>query len=62
MHQYKIYELNGQNHIQKRYDLDAPDDVTALESARQIARVATFEIWESARFIARLGKDGEALP
>ena len=62
MLQYKIYELNGQNLIRKRYDLVAPDDVAALENAKQIARAATFEVWESARFVARTGKDGEALP
>jgi len=62
MLQYQIYELNGQNLIRKRYDLVAPDDVAALENAKQIARAATFEVWKSARFVARAGKDGEALP
>jgi hypothetical protein len=62
MNTYRIYEFNSQNHIQKRHDLAAPDDVTALEQAKPFASKATIEIWESARMIARVGYNGEAVP
>lgn len=62
MHQYKIYVLNWENHIQKRHDLEARDDVSALEKAKTLALIDTVEIWESARLIARVGKNGEAVP
>ena len=62
MHEYKIYVLNSENHIQKRYDIKACDDITALESARSLAQMATVEIWESARMIARMAKNGETVP
>ncbi|MBC8036327.1 MAG: hypothetical protein H7X89_03825 [Rhizobiales bacterium] len=62
MNTYRIYEFNSQNHIQKRHDLAAPDDVTALEQAKALASKTTLEIWENARLIARVGHDGEAAP
>ena len=62
MNTYRVYEFSAENHIQNRHDLSAPDDVTALEQAKAFAAKATIEIWESARLIARVGKDGEALP
>ncbi|MBC8035619.1 MAG: hypothetical protein H7X89_00150 [Rhizobiales bacterium] len=62
MTHYRIYEFNSQNHIQKRHDLAAPDDVTALEQARVFSSKTTIEIWQSARLIARVGNGGEAVP
>lgn len=59
MIEYKIYVLNGQNNIQQRHDIVAPDDVTALEKAKALVRTSTLEVWESARLIARIGVDGE---
>ena len=62
MNHYRIYVFNSLNHIQKRYELAAPDDVSALERAKPLASKAVIEIWERARMIARVGGDGGAAP
>jgi hypothetical protein len=62
MNQYRIYEFNDQNHIEKRHDLAAPDDVAAVQQAKLFADKSVIEVWQSGRFIARVGRDGEPVP
>ncbi|MEI9929709.1 MAG: hypothetical protein WDM89_03850 [Rhizomicrobium sp.] len=46
--------------INKRHDYFAPDDLEALERAKQICGPDEIEVWQGARFVARVAIDGEA--
>jgi hypothetical protein len=60
MSDYKLYCIGLDGHIEKRHDYFAPDDLDALDRAKQICGPHEVEVWEGARFIARVKADGTA--
>ena len=60
MPEYKFYCMNDAGHIVKRHDIVVADDVAALERAKEICSEYAIELWERARFIAHVSKDGTA--
>ncbi len=60
MSDYKLYCIGFDGHIEKRHDYHAPDDLTALDRAREICGPHEVEVWEGARMIARVAADGTA--
>ena len=60
MNKYEIHLLNAQNRIQRRQNLSARDDVTALEEAQKPGHTGPVEVWENTRLVARIGVHGEA--
>ena len=57
---YKFYCVDDGGHIVKRHDVEAADDVAALERARELCGEFEIELWEGARFITHVAKDGNA--
>jgi hypothetical protein len=58
MRDYKLYCIGLDGHIDKRHDYKGPDDVAALVQARRICGQHEMEVWDGARFIARVMADG----
>jgi hypothetical protein len=54
----KLYCIGLDGHIEKRHDYFAPDDLAALDRAREICGPHEIEVWEGARFVARVAGDG----
>ena len=57
---YKFYCMGEDGHIVKRHDVEAADDVAALERAQEICGDYAIEIWDSARFVTHVNRDGSA--
>ena len=57
---YKFYCMGDDGHIVKRQDVEAADDVAALEHAKEICAEYEIELWEGARFISHVNHDGTA--
>ena len=60
MHEYKLYCIGSNGHIESRHDYRARDDLAALERARELCHEFEIEIWEGARVVTRVAKDGTA--
>jgi hypothetical protein len=60
MPEYRIYCINGENRVVSRHDFDVRDDLTAFEKAMELCGTYEVEIWEGARLVTRLAKDGTA--
>lgn len=62
MTDYKLYYIGSDGHITYRDDYAALDDRGALGRAQQISGPMDMEIevWQGARFIARVAIDGSA--
>jgi hypothetical protein len=58
--EYKLYCIGDDGHINKRHDYCAPDDLAALEQAHKLCGPHEVEVWERARFVARVKADGTA--
>lgn len=58
--EYKLYSIGHDGHIEKRHDCNAPDDLAALDKARALCGPHEIEVWNGARFVARLAADGSA--
>jgi len=56
---YKLYAIGEDGHIEKRFDYFAPEDLDALDRARQLCGPHEIEVWEGARLITRLAADGK---
>ena len=52
MPNYRLYYLTPENHIVNHMAYAGPDDLSALEKARSLAREHSIEIWESKRRVA----------
>jgi len=57
---YKLYCIGPDGHIEKRHDYKTSDDLAALERAKEICGPHEVEVWEGARFVARVKADGTA--
>ncbi len=60
MHDYKIYVLDGQEHIVLAYDFKGSDDASALEESKKHSDKTLIEVWQGARFVARIARDAKA--
>ena len=56
---YKLYCIGRDGRIAERHDYWVPDDVDALERAREICGPYEVEVWAGARFVARVAADGK---
>ena len=57
---YRLYYIGSNGHIQDRVDYDTPDDLGALARAQQLCGIVEIEVWQGARFVARVALDGTA--
>jgi hypothetical protein len=62
MPKYHIYCVDDSNHIVSRHDAVVKDDLSAMEKAKTLCTKYEVEVWEQARFVTRLAKDGTASP
>ena len=60
MPDFRVYFIGLDGHIEKRHDYFAPDDLAALDRAREICGPHEVEVWEGARIVARVAGDGTA--
>jgi hypothetical protein len=58
--EYKLYCIGVDGHIEKRHDVLAKDDISALEQAQKICGPHEVEVWDGARMVARVAADGKA--
>ncbi|HEY1749601.1 MAG TPA: hypothetical protein VGG11_22930 [Xanthobacteraceae bacterium] len=56
---FRVYCIDERGHICSVHECEARDDAEAIEVARRFCGAHEVEIWDRARRIARLGKDGE---
>ena len=59
---YRIYILNRRFQVLKGINLQAADDVSALEQGIALSKANIVEVWQESRLIARIGLGGEAIP
>lgn len=59
---YRIYVLNRRFQVLKGINLQAADDVSALERGIALSKANIVEVWQESRLIARIGLGGEAIP
>jgi hypothetical protein len=57
---YHIYRIDETNHIIGRHDCIEPDDLAAIARAKELCGPHEVEVWQLARLVARLAKDGTA--
>ena len=60
MMHYKIYVVDGRNHISLAHDFEGPDDQSALEKAHTFSYADAVEIWQRTRLVARIARGDEA--
>jgi hypothetical protein len=60
LREYKLYCVDTDGRIVRRYDYAAEDDFGALDRAKELCGEYEIEIWEGARFAARVARDGTA--
>ena len=60
MREYKFYCVGSDGHIVSRHDYTAVDDLAALDRAKELCGEYEIEVWEDARFAARVARDGTA--
>jgi hypothetical protein len=58
--EYKFYCIGPDGHIVRREDYTARDDLDALDRARAMCGQYEIEVWDGARMISRVAKDGTA--
>jgi len=54
MTHYRLYLLDGDNHIRRAFDLDCADDDEAVKTAETYVDGHAVELWEKTRKVARL--------
>ena len=59
---YRIYILNRRFQVLKAINLQAADDVSALERGIVLSKANIVEVWQESRLIARIALGGEAIP
>jgi hypothetical protein len=60
MPNYKIYIVDGRNHITNAHDYVGTDDMSAFHRANILRAGDAAEIWQSTRLVSRIPKGGEA--
>lgn len=59
MPDYRIYTLDKDGHIKKPPEqIVCPDDVAAIESAKELLDGQPIEVWDHGRFVIRLDPAG----
>jgi hypothetical protein len=61
MQSYRVYSLDHSGHISRARDVECRDDLDALALAEQTARRESMEVWQGARFVARVKPDNAPL-
>lgn len=56
---YRAYITDHQGHFVRLYEIDAPDDATAVEQARKFAGGQDFDLWHRGRRIARIARQAQ---
>jgi hypothetical protein len=51
---YRFFFVGHDGHISGRVDHDCDDDLAALEHAKTLATNSLVEVWDAARFVARV--------
>jgi len=51
---YRVYFLDGADHIIRSQDLECDDDAQAIERLRQLNHAHAVELWERARLVQRI--------
>lgn len=55
---YRIYMLDGDEHVRRMVEQDAQDDARALRDALSLRdEDAAVEVWQAERLVARLGRE-----
>ncbi len=58
MSAYRIYVLNGEEHVAIETEAEFPDDIQALEHAEEVrADQYAAEVWDGDRLVGRLGAE-----
>jgi len=60
MPDYKIYIVDGLNHITNAHDYVGTDDMSAFHKANILRAGGAAEVWQSTRLVSRIPKGGEA--
>jgi hypothetical protein len=60
MHDYKIYVLGRNELVVLDYDFEGSDDASALEESKKHFDKTALEVWQGARFVARIVQVAEA--
>lgn len=55
---YRVYMMDGQNHIRSAQDIECASDEDALAVAAQLAQGKPVEVWSEARMVRRLDPAG----
>jgi hypothetical protein len=58
MREYRLYRLDTSGHVRSRHEFDAVDDAAAVQHARDAHGECDCEIWERARKVAVVPRDG----
>jgi hypothetical protein len=61
MADYRFFFVGRDGHIAGRINCDCEDDLAALEYAETLATTASIEIWDAARFVARVKAENKPL-
>lgn len=56
---YRAYITDHQGNFFDLYEIDAPDDATAVEQARKFAGGQDFDLWHRGRRIARIARQAK---
>jgi hypothetical protein len=56
---YRAYITDHQGHFVGLYEIDAPDDATALEQAKNFVGGQDFDLWHRGRRIARIARQAQ---
>ncbi len=62
MAEYRVYEIGDGDHIVKATPMVCGDDNEAIIKARELAEGHVVEVWNKARFVARLDADDQPSP
>jgi hypothetical protein len=54
---YRLYCLNDAMHVVSRQEIAAADDLAALKEAKKYCQEHAVELWQGARYVARVGRD-----
>jgi hypothetical protein len=57
---YRAYLHDSSGHIFLAFEIDSPNDASAIEAARQYVDGRDVELWQEARFILRIRPKGKA--
>jgi hypothetical protein len=60
MTDYRLYFIDGKNHISRRVDLECRDDSHAIDVVAEHTPFGVAELWQGARLVQRFEARAEA--